>query len=88
MLNWIKFIVVFLLTLTVVITITVLVNANKPISDAKKAAIDSALESGQLVSVSSAEIFNGTESFVTVFGKGKDGSKKAVFVDGEIGRRF
>jgi uncharacterized protein YpmB len=88
MLNWIKFIVVFLLTLTVVITITVLVNANKPISDAKKAAIDSALESGQLVSVSSAEIFNGTESFVTVFGKGKDGSKKAVFVDGKLDGDF
>src|SRR6185437_9272272 len=83
MLNWIKFIVVFLLTLTAVITITVLYNADKPISKAKKAAIESAIKSGQLVSASSAEIFNGTVSLVTVFGKGEDGEEKAVFVDGK-----
>lgn len=82
MLNWIKFIVVFLLTLTTVISVMVLYNANKPVSVAKKAAIEAALASGQLASVSSAEIFNGTTSFVTVYGKGEEGKEKAVFVNG------
>ncbi len=82
MLNWIKFIVVFLLTLTTVITVIVLYNANQPISAAKKVAIEAALASGQLTSASSAEIFNGTTSFVTVYGKGEDGVEKAVFVGG------
>lgn len=83
MLNWIKFIVVFLLTLTMVISIMVLFNANKPIAAAKRAAIESAVTSGQLTTAHSAEVFNGTRSFVTVYGEGKDGEEKAVFVDGK-----
>lgn len=81
MLNWIKFIVVFLLMLTSVITVAVLVNANKPFSAAKKAAIESAIQSGQLASVSSADVFNGTVPTVTVFGVDEDGKEKAIFVD-------
>ena len=81
MLNWIKFIVVFLLMLTSVITVMVLVNAEKPFSAAKKAAIESAIQSGQLASVSSADVFNGTVPTVTVLGVDADGTKKAVFVD-------
>lgn len=81
MLNWIKFIVVFLLVLTSVITITVLYNAGKPFSVATKAAIDAALSSGQVVSTSSAEPFNGTFSMVTVIGIDADGEETAVFVN-------
>ncbi|MEK4715389.1 MULTISPECIES: DUF5590 domain-containing protein [unclassified Sporosarcina] len=81
MLNWIKFIVVFLIMLTSVITVMVLVNAEKPFSAAKKAAIESAVQSGQLASVSSADVFNGTIPTVTVFGVDADGKEKAVFVD-------
>lgn len=81
MLNWIKFIVVFLLVLTSIITITVLYNAGKPFSVATKAAIESALSSGQVVSVSSAELFNGTVPMVTVFGEDADGEETAVFVN-------
>lgn len=81
MLNWVKFIVVFLLALTTVITITVLYNAGKPFSVATKAAIDSALSSGQIVSTSSAEPFNGTVPMVTVFGVDADGEETAVFVN-------
>jgi uncharacterized protein YpmB len=81
MLNWIKFIVVFLLMLTSVITVTVLYNADRPFSAAKKTAIESAIQSGQLVSASSVEIFNGTVPMITVFGVDVDGKEKAVFVD-------
>lgn len=81
MLNWIKFIVVFLLMLTSVITVMVLMNAEKPFSVSKKAAIESAIQSGQLESVRSAEVFNGTVPTVTVFGVDADDKEKAVFVD-------
>ncbi|WP_342512192.1 DUF5590 domain-containing protein [Sporosarcina sp. FSL K6-1522] len=79
--NWIKFIVVFLLTLTSVIIVMVFYNANKPASEAKKVAIQSVIESGQLVTVQSAEPFNGTVPAITVFGLDKDGKEKAVFVN-------
>ncbi|MFJ7933474.1 DUF5590 domain-containing protein [Sporosarcina sp. NPDC096371] len=88
MVNWIKFIVVFLLVLTSFITVTVLYNAGKPISSANKAAVESALDSGQLVSVSSAEPFNGAVPMVTVIGVDKEGEKKAVFVDGRSEKNF
>ena len=88
MVNWIKFIVVFLLALTSVIAVTVLYNAGKPLSAANKVAIESALSSGQLVSVSSAESFNGTVPMVTVFGVDADGEEKAVFVDGQSADGF
>lgn len=83
MLNWIKFIVAFLLVLTSVITVTVLLNANKPFSVAEKAAVHAVMDSGQLVTISSAELFNGAQPSVTVFGVDKDGEKKAVFVPDE-----
>ncbi|WP_318617371.1 DUF5590 domain-containing protein [Sporosarcina sp. YIM B06819] len=83
MVNWIKFIVVFLLALTAVITVTVLYNAGKPPSVANKTAIETVLKSGQLVSVDSAESFNGTVPMVTVFGVDAEGEEKAVFVGGQ-----
>ena len=88
MLNWIKFIVVFLLVLTSVITVIVLYNANKPFSAAKKAAIESAIQSGQLASVSSADVFQWYSSDVTVFGVDAEGKEKAVFVDEKSERWF
>lgn len=79
--NWIKFIIVFLLSLASVITILVFYNAYKPIADAEEQASEAAIESGQLVSVQSTEIFNGTNTIVTVFGKDQEGNEKAVFVE-------
>jgi uncharacterized protein YpmB len=83
MLNWIKFIVVFLFVLISFIIVTVLYNADKPFSSAEKTAIESAIQSKQLISTSSAAIFNGTVPMVTVFGLDADGNEKAVFVDGK-----
>lgn len=88
MLNWIKFIIVFLLMLTIVITVTVFYNADKPFSSAEKKAIESAVQSGQLVSASSATVFNGTVPSVTVFGADKDGVEKAVFINGKLKDRY
>ncbi|KXH81993.1 DUF5590 domain-containing protein [Sporosarcina sp. HYO08] len=78
--NWIKFITVFLLSLASVITILVFYNAYKPIATEEEKAREVAIKSGQLVTVQSTEIFNGTNSMVTVFGKDQEGNEKAVFV--------
>lgn len=80
MLNWVKFIVAFLVILSSVIIVIVFYNAEQPFSFAKKAATKLAVESGQLAVVRSAEIYNGTVASVTVFGSDKDGKAKAIFV--------
>ncbi len=81
MLNWIRFITVFLIVLTVIIVVTVFYSANKPLTSAKEQASDQAIKSGQLVSVDSVQIYNGTQSFMTVFGVNEKGEEIAVFVD-------
>lgn len=80
MLNWMKFISVFLLTLVVVIVVTVFYNANKPIANAKDSAESLALQSGQIAKVEEVQPYNGTESLVTVFGTNQKNEKVAIFV--------
>ena len=84
MLNWIKFITVFLIALTTVIVITVFYNANKPLAVSTEAAKKAAIESGQVVSVNSVQPYNGTESFMTVFGVDENDEEIVVFVDNSI----
>ena len=84
MLNWIKFITVFLIALTTVIVITVFYNANKPLAVSTEAAKKAAIESGQVVSVNSVQPYNGTQSFMTVFGVDEKGEEIVVFVDDSI----
>lgn len=80
MLNWVKFITAFLLTLITVIAITVFFNANKPIASAKNRAEEVAIQSGQITTVRDVQPYNGTASLVTVFGVNKDSEQVAVFV--------
>lgn len=88
MLNWVKFISAFLLTLVAVIAIAVLYNANKPISIAKKAAEDKVIQSGQLTHVRDVQPYNGTSSMITVFGNNADGENIAVFVQEDQTEKF
>ncbi|WHT47154.1 DUF5590 domain-containing protein [Sporosarcina thermotolerans] len=81
MLNWVKFIVAFLLALSLFITVIVLYNANKPFSTVQKNAEDIALKNGNLQTVDRMEIYNGTISMVTVYGKDADGNEKAIFIE-------
>lgn len=81
MLNWLKFITVFLLTLASILTVTILYNANKPIASVKASATDIALASEQIVIAESAQPYNGIQAAVTVFGENADGEKIAVFID-------
>lgn len=88
MLNWIKFITVFLLALTTVIVVTVFYSANKPLASATDKATDAAIKSGQIVSADSVQLYNGTESFMTVFGANEKGEKIAVFVNEDSDNDF
>ena len=85
MMNWIKFIAAFLLALSLIITVIVFYNANEPFSAAQQKAEEDALKSGVLKSVDRTEIYNGTVSMVTVFGKDDEGNEKAVFIEGKTG---
>ena len=80
MLNWIKFISVFLIALTSVIVVTVFYNANKPLAVCNKTAADAAIESGQFIR-QFCPALQWNASFMTVFGVDEDGEEIAVFVD-------
>lgn len=85
MMNWIKFIAAFLLALSLIIIVIVFYNANGPFSNAQHEAEADALKSGALKTVDRTEIYNGTVSMVTVFGKDDEGNEKAVFIEGKTG---
>lgn len=78
--KWITFIVVFILSLTICISLFVLWQAGKPFSNEKELAKEIALRENKLAQVSSAEVYSGTQSFVTVIGIDENGDDKAVFI--------
>jgi uncharacterized protein YpmB len=88
MLNWIKFIAVFLLSLAAIILVTVFYSANKPIASAKSQAIEEAIGTGQIMNAEYAQLYNGNASSVTVFGVDGTGVETAVFVDGKTEGNF
>lgn len=88
MLNWIKFITVFLATLTTVIVVTVFISALKPLASEEDIASDAAIKSGQILSVDSVQLYNGTQSFMTVFGVNDKGEEIALFVDENTDKDF
>ncbi|WP_432359020.1 DUF5590 domain-containing protein [Sporosarcina sp. UB5] len=85
MMNWFKFIAVFLLALSLIITVIVFYNANEPFSIARQQAEADALRSGALESIDHTDFYNGAVSMVTVFGKDSEGNEKAVFVEEKTG---
>lgn len=88
MLNWIKFITVFLIALTTIIVVSVFYSANKPLASATDKASEAAIKSGQIVSVDSVQLYNGTQSFMTVFGVNEKGEDIAVFVEENSDKDF
>lgn len=88
MVNWIKFITAFLLTLCTVIAVAVFYSAYKPVSAEKQRAVEEAERTGQIAKVVDVQPYNGTASLVTVFGDNPKGEKVAVFVDHSKGDKF
>lgn len=81
MLNWIKFLSVFLLTLFVTITIFVFYQANKPFVSSQDLAIETVLKAGELVTVDDAMSYHGTTALIAVYGTDRKGKYKALLVD-------
>ncbi|WP_153732242.1 cell wall elongation regulator TseB-like domain-containing protein [Sporosarcina obsidiansis] len=86
MLNWIKFLSVFLLTLFITITIMVFYQAEKPFASSREAAIDLVRNEGALEIVDRADIYHGTASIVSVYGTDEKGKSKVILVDEKAGK--
>lgn len=78
--NWIIFSVVFILSLSLVITVLVFWNANAPFSDIEQKAEAFALDTKALAVVEDSYVYNGNKPYVTVFGVDEYGKEKAIFV--------
>ncbi|MGG0642771.1 DUF5590 domain-containing protein [Sporosarcina gallistercoris] len=84
MINWIKFFIIFLFTLTLVLTSFVFYKAYEPASSLKGNATRQVVDAGILVEAERAEVYNGTASFTVVYGKDDKGVAKAVFVNEKV----
>ncbi|EON72430.1 DUF5590 domain-containing protein [Lysinibacillus sphaericus] len=78
--NWLIFISVFMVSLSLVISILVLWKAEAPFRSIEEQAEQLALDAKSLAVVSESYTYNGKNSYVTVFGVDEYGEKKAVFV--------
>ncbi|MFY0521111.1 DUF5590 domain-containing protein [Lysinibacillus sp. UGB7] len=78
--NWLIFISVFMVSLSLVISILVLWKAEAPFRSIEEQAEQLALDAKALAVVSESYTYNGKNSYVTVFGVDEYGEKKAVFV--------
>lgn len=85
MLNWIKFLSVFLLTLFVTIAIIVFYQAEKPFANMRETAMEAAVKEGKLEKAERAEIYHGSASVVSVYGTDEEGKGRIVLVDEETG---
>ncbi|MFC4410933.1 DUF5590 domain-containing protein [Chungangia koreensis] len=78
--NWIIFISVFLVSLALVISVIVLVQARSPYKTAEQVAEQTALDEGEVVSVTDSYVYRGLTSNMTVIGKDEEGRTKAVLI--------
>ena len=78
--NWLIFISVFTVSLSLVITILVLWKAEAPFRSIEEQAEQLALDARALAIVSESYTYNGKHSYVTVFGVDEYGDQKAIFV--------
>ncbi|MFC6038557.1 DUF5590 domain-containing protein [Paenisporosarcina macmurdoensis] len=78
--RWIIFISVFILSLSLVISLFVIWKAGQPFSDERDKAELLVLKEEKLKEVSVSEVYNGSNTYVTVSGNDVDGKGKVVFV--------
>ncbi|WP_341302387.1 DUF5590 domain-containing protein [Lysinibacillus sp. FSL H8-0500] len=78
--NWLIFISVFIVSLSLVISVLVIWKAEAPFRSIEEQATQLALDANALTVVSESYTYNGKHSYVTVFGVDEHGDKKAVFV--------
>ncbi|MET0787284.1 MAG: DUF5590 domain-containing protein [Paenisporosarcina sp.] len=78
--KWLTFIGAFVLSLAIFISLFVLWQSKLPFSKQEDRAVQIALDQKTLAQVDDVEVYNGTKSYVTVFGMDENGEDKAVFI--------
>ena len=78
--NWLIFGAVFILSLSLVISILVLWKADAPFNEMEQQAEQLALDTKALAVVSDSYVYNGNKPYITVFGVDEYGKEKAIFV--------
>ncbi|WP_075617701.1 DUF5590 domain-containing protein [Paenisporosarcina indica] len=78
--KWVIFISVFIISLSLVISIFVIWTAGQPFKDVKDKAEQIAISENKLVQVTDSEVFNGKHTYTTVSGKDENGIEKVVFI--------
>ena len=81
MLNWIKFLFLFLLTLGITITLIVFYQAEKPFATSSKVAEEAVLANNVLEKVDKTNHYHGKTSWITVYGTDKNNHEKIIFVE-------
>ncbi len=78
--NWIIFTAVFILSLSLVISVLIVWKADAPFNDMEQKAEQLALDTKALAVISDSYVYNGNKPYVTVFGVDEYGKEKAIFV--------
>jgi len=78
--RWVIFISVFILSLSLFISIFVMWKAGQPFSDAKAKAEQTAVNENKLDRVTDSEVYSGSTTYITVHGFSNNGDEKAVFI--------
>lgn len=78
--NWIIFSVIFILSLSLVISVFVFWKADKPFKEIEQKAENFTLDTKALAVVKDSYVYNGNKPYVTVFGIDEYGKEKAIFV--------
>ncbi|PIC71990.1 hypothetical protein CSV77_01925 [Sporosarcina sp. P16b] len=83
MLNWIKFLFLFLLALGFTITIIVFYQAEKPFAISENKVKEAILANNVLEKVDKMDHYHGKTSWITVYGTDKNHHEKIIFVEEE-----
>ncbi|WP_102692485.1 cell wall elongation regulator TseB-like domain-containing protein [Rummeliibacillus pycnus] len=78
--NWIKFLTIFLLILSLSLIVIIGWKSYSPFYSTEKTAKAAVLQTQQLKTVTDTYVYHGKDDYVTVIGTDSNGKKKAVFV--------
>ncbi|MGE6488807.1 DUF5590 domain-containing protein [Paenisporosarcina sp. NPDC076898] len=78
--KWVIFISVFILSLSLCISLFVLWKAGQPFKSAKQDAEQVAISEKKLSEVTDSQVYSSSNTYITVLGKDENGEEKAVFI--------
>ncbi len=84
MLNWIKFLVVFLSSLALTLLAILYYNASKPYKVIEKEAVAFVLNESHLQRTDDVEVYNGNEQYVVVYGVDDKETQRAILLTPEM----